>query len=129
MGDKWCQHETHIVKELRAHTLLGWKRLEEDEDLGGFAKRPKDNVACLAEDDIKRNDADMFQHFMEQILESVLFDKKDVREYNQQDADDKDWDNTIEHWEDVLNAMERFNCGAIGTAKKAKFERENAAYI
>ena len=49
---------------------------------------------------------------MEQILESGLFEEKDVREYNQQDADDKDWDNTVEHWEGILDVMKRFNCGA-----------------
>ena len=71
----------------------------------------------------------MLQHFMERILESDLFDEKNVREYNQQDTDGKDWDNTVEHWKGVLDAMERFERGAGGTAKKAKFESKNAAYI
>ena len=71
----------------------------------------------------------MPQHFMEQILESGLFDEKDVREYDQQDPADKDWDNTVDHWENILDAMERFERGAGRTSKKARFENENAAYI
>ena len=66
---------------------------------------------------------------MEQILESSLFDKMDVREYDQEDPADKDWGNTVDHWESILDTMERFERSAGGTAKKAKFESENAAYI
>ena len=129
LDEKWSPLETHVVKELKAHALRGWRRLEEDEDLGEFAKRLDDDVACLAEGGIKISMEDMLQHFMEQILESGLFDEKDVQEYNQQDPADKDWDNTVDHWESILNAMERFERGAGGTAKKAKFESENAVYI
>ena len=85
------------MEEPEAHGLRGWKRLEEDEDLGEFAKRLDGNVACLAEDGIKISKDDMLQHFMEQFLESGLFDEKDVREYDQQDPADKDWDNTVDH--------------------------------
>ena len=34
LDDNWCPLETHVVKELKAHALRGWKRLQEDEDLG-----------------------------------------------------------------------------------------------
>ena len=129
LDQQWCSLETHVVKELKAHALRGWQRLEEDEDLGGFAKRLEDDVACLKEDKISISEEDMLQHFMEQILESGLFDEKDVREFNMQDNDDKDWENTVEHWEKTLNAMELFNRSAGGTAKKARFESETAAYI
>ena len=82
MDNKWCPLETHVEKELKVHALRCWKRLEEDEDIGEFSKRLKDNVACLAEDGLKISEDDKLQHFMEQILESGLFGEKDMREYN-----------------------------------------------
>ena len=78
LDKKWRPLETRVVKELKAHSLCGWKRLEEDEDLRESAKRLDDGVACLAEDSIKISKEDMLQHFMEQILDSGLFDEKDV---------------------------------------------------
>ena len=59
LEDKWCPLKTHGVKELKAHALLGWKRLEEDEDLGEFAKRLKNDLSCPAEDGIKVSNDDM----------------------------------------------------------------------
>ena len=45
LDDKWCPLETHVVKGLKVHAFRSWKRLEEDEDLGEFSKRLKDDVA------------------------------------------------------------------------------------
>ena len=77
--DKWCPLETHVIKELKAHTLRGWTRLEEKKDSGEFAKRFSDDEACLNVDRIK--------------ISSGALGK-------------------------VLDAMECFNYGAGGTAKK-----------
>ena len=60
---------------------------------------------------------------------SLGFDGRKHHEYNSQDPDDKSWENTVEHWEQVMDSMDQFKRKSGGTGKKATHKSNSAAML
>lgn len=122
LDEKWCRLDAIAIKKLKKDYFKGWKYAEEEETVDAFKKRLDENQAIQEENGVHISDEDKYQHFVEEMIESNLFDEKDFRQFDNEFRDAADWDDTTAFFEAVMDSMDSYerNCG--GTSKQAKFE-------
>ena len=126
LDSKWCKLDTKVIKKMKENYFRGWQ-LAEEEDISTFIKRLNEEQTTLAEDNIRISVEDKLQHFLEEMYDSALFERRDYSEWENRPDEEKDWDEATEYYQGLIDAMDSFNENIGGTAKRAKFE--SAAHV
>ena len=121
LDDKWCKLDTRVIKKMKEHYLRGWE-LDNDEHIEEFIKRLNEEQESLIRDSILFSNEDKLQHFLEQMYECGVFERRDYKEWEDKPDNQKTWAAATKHFADIVDNMDTYNHNIGGTAKKSRFE-------
>lgn len=118
---KWCKLDTRVIKNMKDHYYRGWETAH-DEHIEEFIKRLNEEQVMLLRDRIKISTEDKRQHFLEEMYEATIFDRRDYKDWEDKNDEEKTWDAATEHFSGIVDNMDTYNHNVQGTAKRSKFE-------
>ena len=126
LDSKWCKLDTRVVKKMKEHYYRGWE-VHIDEHIEEFVKRLNEEQKSLVRDQVKVTDDDKLQHFMEEMYDCNIFDRRDYKEWEDKADPDKTWAAAVKHFQDIVDNMDTYEHNVGNTAKRSKFE--SAAHV
>jgi hypothetical protein len=121
LDEKWCKLDTRETKKLKKHYYRGWE-IDHEEHIEEFIKRLNEEQISLGRDKVVISNDDKLQHFLEEMYDCGMFDRRDYKEWETKEDDDKTWEAATAHFTEIVDNMDTYNHNIGGSAKKAKYE-------
>ena len=116
---KWCKLDTGTIKKMKESFYEPWNLVDHVTD---FGIRLKDDQEHLHTNKIVISDADMTQFYVEQMMNSGMFEKQELKDWEKKPEADKTFDEATSYFEEIVADNETYESNAGGTAKRAGFE-------
>ena len=87
-----------------------------------FGIKLKHDQGHLLLSKIKISNKEMTQFYVEQMFDSRMFEKLELKEWEKKDGADKTFEDAIDYFEEIIDHNETYEANAGGTAKRSGFD-------